>query len=467
MNEESRDELFVPLSIDRVQSNKQLYFMTNGKVAGLGAIIIVFFILASVLLKGSTSIMPLIFLAIIFGILSFYYIRFVMFEESRLKKSVRDSDLNQVVRLDHFNSVQKISDEGLLEYQHRMGGGIKRAYVIGIRRGSKVGVPQGFMEQQKRVLNAFLQEIHRKGWSYDRFEMEKRPELAQTTISGLNRLRGIKVDAKRNYHRLQLETMKEFTMSDSQEIVDYYIIYNKKLDTFKFFRDNLDAIIRKTFHTSSYFKNTKVLDKKGLQIFFEDLLLLDSFDLNDIRKNVENREFSEFGILVRAIDSEGEDELFVATDDDKKNDVDKGEDIYQSIQRKEDIEYNKWLRRYKDYQRRLDVLIRNKDRDKITFSEFENRRNALFKTIIERDDFQYIEELEMLKVYNIVYGDIEEEVEDDAFDLGNEENEVEERTYGISIEDIDNSHEIEFDLGAEDEDDDDEDEVTFDFKYRR
>lgn len=465
MNEESREDLFIPLSIDRVQSNKQLYFMTNGKVAGLGGIIIVFFILASILLKGSTSLMPLIFLAVIFGIFSFYYIRFVMFEENRLKKSVRDSDLNQVVRLDHFNSVQRISEDGLLEYQHRLGGGFKRAYVIGLRRGSKVGVPQGFMEQQKRVLNAFLQEIHRKGWSYDRFEMEKRPELAQTTIAGLNRLRGIKVDAKRNYHRLQLETMKEYTMSDSQEIVDYYVIYNRRIDTFKFFKDNLDSIIRKTFHSSTYFKNTNILNIKGLQLFFEDLLLLDSFDLDDIRKNVENKDFSEFGVLVRAIDSEGEDKLFML-DDDVKDDVYKGEDIYDSIKRKEDVEYNKWMRRYKDYQRKLDVLIKNKERDKITFSEFETRRNAAFKTIIERDDLQYIEDVEMLKVYNEVYGDDDDIVVEDTLDLGNEEDEVEVRQYGISLDDVEETNDIEFDLGVED-DEEDEDDLDIEFKYRR
>lgn len=465
MNEESREDLFIPLSIDRVQSNKQLYFMTNGKVAGLGGIIIVFFILASILLKGSTSLMPLIFLAVIFGIFSFYYIRFVMFEENRLKKSVRDSDLNQVVRLDHFNSVQRIFDDGLLEYQHRLGGGFKRAYVIGLRRGSKVGVPQGFMEQQKRVLNAFLQEIHRKGWSYDRFEMEKRPELSQTTIAGLNRLRGIKIDAKRNYHRLQLETMKEYTMSDSQEIVDYYVIYNRRIDTFKFFKDNLDSIIRKTFHSSTYFKNTSILNINGLQLFFEDLLLLDSFDLHDIRKNVQNKEFSEFGFLVRAIDSEGEDTLSMLNDD-VKDDVYKGEDIYDSIKRKEEIEYNKWLRRYKDYQRKLDVLIKSKERDKITFSEFETRRNAAFKTNIERDDLQYIEDVEMLKVYNEVYGDDDDIVVEDTLDLGNEEDEVEVRQYGISLDDVEETNDIEFDLGVED-DEEDEDDLDIEFKYRR
>lgn len=449
--------MFIPLSIDRVQSNKQRYFMTNGKMAGLGGLIIVYFILAAVLLRGSTTLLPLFLLTFMFLIMAIYYIRFVMFEEKRLKKSVKDSDNNRYVRIDHFNAIQEIRDDGLIVYQYQEG--VKRAYVIRIRRGSKVGVPDGFMEQQKLVLNGFLQEIHRKGWHFDKYEMEKRPELAGSTITGLNRLRSIENDTLRNYHRLQLETMKEYTMSDSQEVVDYYVIYNRNIKTFKYFKDNLDSIVRKTLRTSPYLSNTSILDKKGLRIFLEDLLLLDSFDINDIRRNVIFKPMSEFGYVTRAIDFEGNEEIMMDDlTDSNINESTKGEGIIDTIERTERIENNKFNNKVKKYNRELERILKLKDRDKITFSEFQEKRNELFVSIFTIEDKEFMNDVELLSIYEEVFKDDNVKISDDEFDLGNEDDTKTEVKFGIDLDEDDDDF---IDLDEDDEDN------FIDYSYRR
>lgn len=407
--------MFIPLSIDRVESSKLPYFFTNAKVAVMAIIIISYFFLVIPIMDNTTSITPVLFLTGIYVVLLYYLVRFYMFEESRLKKLVRELDNNKKSSISYFNSVQGITKQGMIKYQYSLE--IKYAMVVYVQRGSKVGVPLGFMEDQINVMNDFLREIHRQGYDFDRYEMTKTYEMSDALKYCANKLLEVEGETLTQFHRLQLEALQHYSMGQSSEIVDYFVIYNTRVSTLKTFKDLLEEIIDENFKASRYFSNVKILDKKGVTDFFSEVIGLDNFDINNVKRMVEHADMSEFAKVSREFDEYGEEVIDI--EGDKEYKATGRDDIEVEIKKEEKKENERIKRKVDEFMSKQNRELNRFDKKIINFEQLKQREYEIFDNLFSEENLNLLGE-EMNDYYRnwkTHKKELEMDDEDDVLDL--------------------------------------------------
>lgn len=386
--------MFIPLSIDRVESSKLPYFATNTKIAVMAVVLLSFFFLVIPIIDSTTSLLPVIFLTVLYIIVLYYLARFYMFEENRLKKLVEALDNNKTSTISYFNSVQSITKQGMIKYQYNLA--IKYAMVVYVQRGSKVGVPVGFMDNQISIMSDFLRELHKQGYDYDRYEMTKEYEMSEALKHCANKLLTVDGRTKGQFHKLQVESLQRYSEGQSSEIVDYYVIYNTKVSTLKTFHELLEEIVDENFKASTYFSNVKILDREGVTNFFSQVVGLDNFDINNVKRMVEHADMSEFAKVSREFDEFGEE--VVEIEGSKEYKTAGRDDIEYLIKREEEKEKERIYRKVEEYVRKQTRELNRFDKNIISFEELKLREYEIFNTLFEDEDTHLLGE-EMNNAY--------------------------------------------------------------------
>lgn len=445
--------MFIPLSIDSVATSKRAYFATDAKMGVMFGVLFTYFILMIFVMQNTTQILvPVALLTFMYIVLLYYMARFYMFEESRLKRTVEELDKNKVVSPNHFNAVQNVTTEGMIKYQYELE--IKFALVVYVQRGSKVGVPEGFMEEQVEVLNSFIGGIHRQGWDYDRYEMTKESEVSDILRHSSNRLLTVDSDLLKMFHKLQVEALQVYSTGETSEIVDYYVIYNTKPATLHTFMDIVEEMVQEHFSQSQFFSKVNVLDKRGVENFFKRTIMLDNFDLQNVKRTVEMTDLEDFATISRVFDQYGEEVVEIEGGEERK--VKENEDVHDMVN--EDIERERrvveakekeyFSRRRREHTRLDKMLINNE-----TFAYEEYK---IFSEIFKEGDIQYLSAIMDEHYNNWKKHKIKHEVEDEEIELEEYSSSGEEQGINLMEESYGNS-EVSYELYEDDEIDIDED----------
>ncbi|KTF59111.1 MULTISPECIES: hypothetical protein [Bacillus amyloliquefaciens group] len=376
-------KMFIPLSIDNAESERLNYFFSNKKMVGMTFALIPYFILLYPLLQGGVKVLALIIVTVVYAVLYFYFIRFWVLEEKRLRRMVRELDDNRVSGVSHFWGIDKIGggnrDNGVIYYQ-RDGSRLKRGLVVYFDRGSTVGVPKGHYDQFRKTKMEFMRELGKRGMNFQWYEIQKRAEMPQSLIHYANILNEEDNDIARKLLKLQLNINMVYTMDAEQRYVDYIVITNKRFVVMKRFKEVIQDLVTTKLGGNSYIVDPKILNKEEVEEFFQNVLMIDSLDSDFIRKSVEVQPFENFARLHQVIDKDGKSVPLELLDDiDLNSPKYRGRSLEDALSWEEKREEAKDRERIKKMEYELEKARIKRNRDQITAKEYEELKEEIEK----------------------------------------------------------------------------------------
>ncbi|MGN4723845.1 hypothetical protein ACTFR8_22720 [Bacillus cereus group sp. MYBK15-3] len=369
---DDKEKMFVPLSIDNVDTERNSYFASNKKMVGVFFAILPYVGLLSIFMKLGAGIIPIVVMTGIYLFIFSFFIRYWVFEEVRLRKMVQEKDDNVISGVSHFWGTDKVGsgerDDGLIYYQ-REGAKLKRGLVVYFDRRSNVGVPEGHYEQYRKTKNEFLRELYTRGMDFQWYEVQRKPEMSKTLTRYADILNDEPREAMRMLAKLQLNINSMYTMDAEQRYVDYIVVTNTRFVTMKRFKKMLNDILTLTLKSNGYLGDVKICSKEEVDKFYETIYMLNSFNSSYIRKSVDMQPFNKFAKLKRLIGEDGQaipiellDELELSTGGKSL------EEISQAEERKEKAIENVRLKQYKN---ELETAKKIRMSNEITTDEYD------------------------------------------------------------------------------------------------
>lgn len=379
---DDKEKMFIPLSIDSAEAERGSYFASNTKMIGVFVAILPYVGLLSIFMKLGVGVLPILLMTLFYLFIFSFFIRYWVFEETRLKKMVQEKDDNVISGVDHFWGIDKVgdgnTDDGLIYYQ-RSEGKLKRGLVVYFDKGSNVGVPKGHYEEFRRVKNEFLRELHTRGMDFQWYELQKLPEMSKTLTRYAELLKDDNREALRMLVKLQLNINSMYTMDAEQRYVDYIVITNTRFTNMKRFQRLVDDILSLTLRTNGYLKDVKICNKEEVDRFFCTVLLLDSFNSSYIRKSVDMKPFNKFAKLKRIVGEDGQAIPIELLDDLEIEGTGKSVDeIYKEEEKREQVIEDA---REKNRKQELETAKKVRMRGEITDKEY--------KELVEEIEFKY------------------------------------------------------------------------------
>lgn len=397
-------KMYVPLSIDTVEAERMNYFFSNQKMIYAVVAFLPLFILLYPLIDGGVSILPLIIVVAVYLFGYTYFFRFIIFEEKRLRNMVRELDANRVSGVDHFWGIDKIgggeTDDGMIYYAYKGSSkGTTRGLVIKFDRGSTVGVPYGHYKNFRKTKQNFMRKLHTSGFDFQWYELQKKPELQDSLIDYADKLSQIGNEYHQKLLKLQLNIQVVFSMSADQRYEDYIVV--KRSNFSKDFKLLLESIIDETLGQNGYIVNPHVLNKREVEGFFKNYLMIDSLDSDSIRKSVDIEPFENFAKVHRLVDGKGQ-EVPIQFIDDLDIDVYRDRPIEQEMKTAERKEKVREELRQKNFKIEQDKLNRRRNRDMLSHNEYLEEKRKLeeayhpdnYNPNAERDRIQQAREKE-------------------------------------------------------------------------
>lgn len=416
-DDESR--MYIPMTIDTTDVKRSNYFLSNKKVVEMIAALLPYIFMLYPMMQGGVRWLPILIVSAGYALVYVYFIRFRILEEIRLRNMVRELDENRISGVDHFWGINKIgnkgSDDGIIHYK-RMGS-TERGLVVYFDRGSTVGVEEGNYTRFRQTKMDFLREISLQKFNFQWYEIPKRSETPEALIEYFNKMTEMDNDVFRKLLKLQIDINIIYTTDTEQRYVDYIVIRNKNFRTLRRFRKVVQEIIDSTLETNGYIIDAKILGKKEVEKFFEDVLQIDSLDSGSVRKGTDVVPFENFATVQRVIRQDGRDLPLEFLDMYDLQDYSRGATLESLMDR----DVKELARKEKEIDRRreveMDKIRLQRNKDKITSFEYHNLQEEINR--------RFDEELELL-----ISGAVEE-IEDKVIGKGN----VEEDNEEISVED--------------------------------
>jgi len=382
--------MYVPLSIDEVEVRSGNYFLSNKKMFFAVMAFLPVFIPIWILMDVGVGIIPILIVVGIYLIGYFYFARFIIFEERRLRKMIRELDENKISGIEHFWGIDKIGggkdDDGTIYYSYEgTRSGTTRGLVVMMDRGSVIGVPKGHYTNFRRTKERFLRQLHLNGLDVQWFEIQKKPELQPSLIRHANLLSNLENEYLGKLLKLQLNINTAFSMGDQQRYIDYIVVKRSRYS--KDFKKILQTAIDETLGTNNYFINPKIANKREVEDFFKNYLMMDMVDSDNIRKSVDIKPFESFAEVIRLVDSEGE-EVPIRYLDEFDIDSRGGRDLDKVLQKHENIEKGRERANKELYDKEIERLNKQRNRDRITHDEYEEKQKELTELFNESDNFR-------------------------------------------------------------------------------
>ena len=302
------EKIFIPMSIDQNSTTRAGYFfspfksfiMVGGFIPGVPWVMYAYS-------SSGDNIWGLLIGLVTFLIAHFYLIRFVVFEERRLKKMMRTLDENKRSGVDHFWGIDEIEDDGVIRYKYSLG--LRKAVIVKVVRGSTVGVASDFKERYKYSNLTFTRDLLRQRFGYMKYTKLERVDLPEGLKDYNARVAKIEDENVKRVLLLNLKTIANFTKEYKSVVVDYYVVSASDPKLLSSFKPLVRDIMTKAFGGEVYFRGTHILDKNEVVQFLNDTLYVKGVRADGYQA-VENYEFSDFGSVFRAFDHSGREVLF-------------------------------------------------------------------------------------------------------------------------------------------------------------
>lgn len=396
-------KMYIPLSIDTAEARRMNYFTSNKKMVEAVLGLAPYMFLMYPMLQGGVKLLPMFIVTAVYAVLYLYFIRFRILEESRLRKMVRELDKNRVSGVNHFWGINKIGnrgeDDGVIHYQREQK--TTRGLVIAFDRGSTVGVQEGNFRRFRETKMEFLRELHLQKFNFQWYEMPKRSETPEALVNYFNIMTEVQNPYFKKLLKLQIDINTLFATDAEQRYVDYIVIRNSNFRTMRRFKTVVQGIIDTTLDTNGYILDPRILDKEDVERFFEDVLMIDSLDSNNIRKGVQPQPFEDFAKVQRIIRKDGRELPLEFMDDFDLTDYGSGKSIEDLIaQDEKGLQYKiKDIGRRKELE--LDRVRIQRNKDNITDMDYKRLQDEIkerfekeLEDLMERSRLGYVEEVE-------------------------------------------------------------------------
>ena len=366
-------QMYIPESVDSTGVSKQGYFTGDGKVIKMVIGFIPYMVFLYLLLQLNSGIFPIILMSIAYLFIYSYYFRFVILEETRLKKMLAELDANNYSEIDHFWGINKISSsgesDGMIQYENN-GVNLTRALVVGFDKGSTVGVPQGHYALYRKAKEEFIKQMHLRNYDFMWYEIPARIETPKVLDYYFNVMTRMPNNAQKKLLKLQIEINTLFANEARHRYVDYIVIKSHDAVDFINFKTSVEYAIAESLTLTNYIVNPHILSRYEIDAFLEDLLMIKSIDSTKILKGKSTKTLEDFGEIITVIDAQGHSVLLEEID---SYDLDKGSER-DSLEYKYEKEQNIVNRKIKDKEReRTKELEKNRikrQKSKITDEEF-------------------------------------------------------------------------------------------------
>lgn len=369
---ENERQMYIPLSVDEIDVSKQNYFFSNKKVIEMVIALVPYIVFLYFMLQIGSRVFPMLIFTGIYLFLYSYFFRFRILEENRLKKMLIELDNNRYSGVDHFWGINKIGDEdefdGLIHYEKNSNKNV-RAYVVYFDRGSTIGVEKGNYTNFRITKQEFLRRLAEKRYDFQWYEIPKRRTLPPSLVSYFNTMTKMENEVHKKLLKLQIDINTWFITDADELYVDYIVVKcNRASDLFGF-RRNLEDIIQSTLYANNYIVNPRILNKKEVEQFFEDVLLIKSLDSDHIYKGQDSIPFEKFGTVIRVI---GQDEREISIDELNDYDFsDTGGNSLEKIIEKDELEKERKIKIInKKREMELKQLKQKRLRDTISDREY-------------------------------------------------------------------------------------------------
>lgn len=309
---DSRNKIFIPMSIDQNSTTREGYFASPLKMAVAIVGIIPGIPWSLYALKVSNdSVQVLIIAILVYAFLYSYLIRYFVFEERRLKRMMKTLDRNKVSRADYFWGIDEIDPKGVIKYKYSTG--LRRAVVVKVTRGSAVGVPDSFEDNFKELNLKFTRNLLSQGFSFMKYTKMETKQLPEGLSDCFRRMEKIKDKGQKSIMKLNLETISGFTKDYKSVVVDYYVVSNSNLRLLSSFRSLVEDAVRTTYGNDTYFRGTSLLNEGEVVEFIEDVSYIKGVTSEGYYE-VEDRKFEEYGKVFRVFD-ESDTEVYLDLDE--------------------------------------------------------------------------------------------------------------------------------------------------------
>lgn len=297
------DKVFIPMSIDQNSTEKSGYFSSPLKtLVAVGSFIpgLVFVFFAYSSSGDSYAVMGLA--ALIFMIVYVYILRFIVFEERRLKKMLKSLDENKISSSEYFWGIHEIDRDGVIHYKYNTG--LKKSVIVKVSRGSMVGVPGNFGDRFKEANLKFVRGLLSQGFSYTKYTKLEKKQVPEGLIDYSKRLEMISDEAQRAVMKLNIDTISNFAKDFKSVVTDYYVIYNTDMRLMNTFRSVVRDTMVGAYNNEVYFRGTDILNDDEVADFLSDVLNIKSVQKKGYY-NDNDYEFEDFGKVYRIFDSQG------------------------------------------------------------------------------------------------------------------------------------------------------------------
>lgn len=372
-------KMYIPLSIDTAETKRGSYFLSNKKVVEMVIALLPYMLMMYPMLQGGVKILPMVVITVVYAFLYTYFMRFRIFEESRLRGMIRELDKNKVSGVDHFWGINKIGsrgeDDGVIHYQRERK--TTRGLVVAFDRGSTVGVQEGNYRRFREAKMHFLRELHLQKFNFQWYEIPKRSETPEQLINYFNLMTEMENPYFKKLLKLQVDINILFSTDAEQRYVDYILIRNSNFRTLRRFKSVVQGIIDTTLETNGYIVEPRILDKSEVENFFEDILQINSLDSNNIRKGVETKPFENYAKVNRVIRKDGRELPLEFIDDFDLTDYGRGlslEDMLVQKDKRKEYRLND-VKRRRDAE--LDKARIQRTKDRITDMDYKNLQTEI------------------------------------------------------------------------------------------
>lgn len=305
---ENERQMYIPLSVEENTVSKTGYFFSNKKVVYMSIGLLPYIVFMYFMMQIGVRIFPLIISTLVYLFGYSYFFRFVILEENRLKSLLYELDNNRYSGIDTFWGINKIGDEGdsdgLIYYEKNS---LKntRAYVIHFDRGSTIGVPEGNYTNYREAKQEFMRRLGEKKYDFHWYETIERKKIHPTLVTYFNTMARLKNPVHKKLLKLQIDINTGFYEDSDFQYTDYIVVFcHRAKDAFNL-RRNLEDIVFETLGSHSYVVNPRILNKKEVEEFMEDLLLIKTLDSDHALKGKNYTPFENFGTVIRVLDEKG------------------------------------------------------------------------------------------------------------------------------------------------------------------
>lgn len=298
-------KVFVPMSIDQNSTSRVGYFFSPFKsVVMVGSFVPIIPFTFYAYSTSNDNWLVFAVSAVIYLIIYSFILRFIVFEERRLKKMLKNLEEHKISKSDYFWGIDEIDNDGVIHYRYNVG--LKKAVIVKVCRGSTVGKGDNFESDYSDSNLKFVRGLLQGKFEFMRYSRLETRELPPGLKDYIRRLEKIEDEAQRTVMRMNIDTMSTFVKDNKKVISDYYVIYNTDVRLMKTFRLLIRDLIISSFGQEVYFKGTHILDVDEVVQFIAETLNVKTVNRRGYFDNID-AEFEDYGEVFRLIDSDGEE----------------------------------------------------------------------------------------------------------------------------------------------------------------